>query len=166
MARKIWFWLRQALLGLLCAAAVFTGGAYLAQKCSQQILELPLVQRLLTPREEMDSLQRALTDKNTDTLLRKYLVALLDATIQFEELPSYQVQIPLALIQVVPNDTQVQGFDIQGKTIRMDCVSADYPSQKFLRALQGEDAIRTARLERISQREDGSWNFTVSVTAG
>ena len=99
-------------------------------------------------------------------LVRKYLVALLDATIQFEELPSYQVQIPLALIQVVPNDTQVQGFDIQGKTIRMDCVSADYPSQKFLRALQGEDAIRTARLERISQREDGSWNFTVSVTAG
>lgn len=165
MAHKFWFWLRQALLGLLCTAVILTGGAYLAQKCSQQILELPLVQRLIAPREEMDSLQRALTDKNTYTLLRKYLVALLDATIQFEELPSYQVQIPMALIQAVPAGTQVRGFQIQGKNIQMDCTSSDYPSQKLLRALEREEAIRTARLESISKGADGSWAFTVFVTA-
>ena len=163
MKKRIKWWSVQITAGLLGTLLVFLSGCFLAQKLSDRVSAMPLVQKIRDPHGEVAFVREALTNQNSYTMMKKYLVALVDSTIRFEELPSYSPEIPLALLRAVPPKVEVTACTISGNVLEMDCISPIYPEDWLIWDLEGEDPLEQAFIRRIYQAEDGRWKFSLKI---
>lgn len=119
-------WLLSTASAAVFAIIIYLFGQALAQTVPKDAITLPS-QTKKTLSYYMDML----TSKNTYRIAQKYIIALTDSTVQFEELPSYRTDIPFAVIAELYDCIEIESITITGLDIQIEgkAISDFYPDE-------------------------------------